>query len=236
MNPDCCNEWGISCERDYDLLGGDQFKEPGDPALNNIFGNIGKHEKILLELFEENPEFKQLFYSRYADLMNTVFNCENMNDLLDRMIAVIEPEMPRQIDRWGGTIQEWESNVGELRAFIMERCEFLNDSALECHNEVEGQFTITLMTEPAGIGRIDFNTLKLQSFPWAGDYFGNMDNLAEAKVLDEYKNEYVFSHWESKAGNEISPSDMNSDIMLLMNLWYLMILLHKIKMENLMIG
>jgi len=212
MNSDCCNEWGFSCERDYQLLGGDQFKEPEDPSLSDIFGNVGKHEKIILKLFKDSPEFKQLFYSRYADLMNTVFNCENMNELLDRMIAVIEPEMPRQIERWGGTLANWQSNVDTLKAFVNERCAFLNDSALECHEEVEGQYTITIMTEPAGVGRIDFNTLKLTSFPWAGDYFGNMDNLAEAKVLDEYKNEYIFSHWETKAGNEISPSDMNSDV------------------------
>jgi len=212
LNSDCCDEWGYSCERDYNLLGGDQFKEPEDPELVDIFGNVGKHEKILLKLFDESSEFKQLFYSRYADLMNTVFSCANMNDLLDRMITVIEPEMPRQIDRWGGTLQDWQSNVDELKIFINERCEFLNDSALECHNEVEGQYTVTLITEPDGVGRIDFNTLKLQSFPWTGDYFGNMDNLTEAKVLDEFKNEYVFSHWESKSSNELNPSDMNSEV------------------------
>lgn len=212
LNSACCDEWGVSCERDYDLLGGDGFAERENPELTHIFGNVGKHEKILLELFEESPQFKQLFYSRYADLMNTVFSCENMNELLERMIAVIEPEMPRQIDRWGGTIEQWQSNVDELRTFIIERCKFLNDSALECHNEVEGQYTITLLTQPADVGRIDFNTLKLKNFPWAGDYFGNMNNFAEAKVLDEFKNQYIFSHWESKAGNEISPSEMNSEV------------------------
>ena len=212
MNPDCCEEWGVSCDRDYELIGGDQFSEPDDPVTTGIQGNIGKHEKILLKLFEESPDFKQLYYSRYADLMNTVYTCENMTELLDRMIGVIEPEMPAQIDRWGGTLNEWEDNVDDLRTFIEERCNFLNDEAMECHNEVDGQYAVTLLSEPIGVGRIDFNTLKLTELPWSGSYYGNMDNLAEAKVNDEFKNEYEFSHWESKLGNDISPNDMEENV------------------------
>ena len=212
MNPDCCDEWGLSCQRDYELLGGDEFAEPDDPLITNIEGNFGRHEKILLKLFEESPEFKQLYYSRYADLMNTVFTCENMNDLLDRMIAEIEAEMPKQVERWGGTMSEWRRNLDRLREFINERCRFLNDSAMECHNEVEGQYTVTLMTEPENVARVDFNTLRLDNLPWSGDYFGNMDNLVDVRVFDEFRNEYVFSHWESKMGNNISPSEMQEDI------------------------
>ena len=48
--------------------------------INNFFnGNdLGKHEKILLRLLDQNADFRQLYYSRYADLMNTVFSCDNM--------------------------------------------------------------------------------------------------------------------------------------------------------------
>ncbi len=212
VNPDCCEVWGVSCENDYMLIGGDQYSEPDDPTITDLPGNLGKHEKILLKLFEESPEFNQLYYSRYADLMNTVYSCENMTELLDRMIAVIEPEMPKQIDRWGGSLNEWETNVDELREFINDRCVFLNDGALECHNEIEGQYTVTLVSEPANVGRIDFNTLNLEELPWTGSYFGDMDNLAEAKVSEAYKNEYEFSHWESKMGNDISPNDMQKNV------------------------
>ena len=170
------------------------------------------HEKILLKLFEENPVFNQLYYSRFADLMNTVYNCNNMNELLDRMIAEIEEEMPGQIKRWGGTMEEWKTNLDALRTFINMRCNFLNDHALECHNEVNGQYDVTIMTQPDNIAQIDFNTLTQEDLPWTGAYFGNMDNLAEVRLFDAYKNDYVFSHWESKMGNNISPSAMNSKI------------------------
>jgi hypothetical protein len=201
-NPSCCdNSWSMVCQDTYDFLS--QFNG-GDVGYN---GNVGAHAKIFLKLIDESPIFKQLYYSRYADLMNTVFTCENMTSLLDSMIAVIEPEMPGQIERWGGTLTEWEENVERLRGFIEARCLALDETALECFEELDGPHKLTLQTRPNGVGEIDLNTLDIESFPWEGDYFGGMENIIKAKVFSEFEDEYVFSHWESSAGNIISPSE-----------------------------
>ncbi len=206
--PDCCADWSGECQSFYDFLNGDigGGGEEDTTGLSNIFGNVGSHEKLFLKLLEENGDFKQLYYSRYADLMNTVFSCENMNSLLDKMIGVIEPEMPRQIERWGGTMEEWQSNLEELKAFINQRCAYLDDAALECYDELSGTHNITLLTEPDGIGEIDFNTLDIEQFPWEGEYFGGMENKIKAKVFDEFDADYEFSHWVSTSNNVISPS------------------------------
>ena len=122
------------------------------------------------------------------------------------MLAVIEPEMPRQIDRWGGSMSEWQSNVERLKDFINERCTLLGDGAIDCYDELTGPYSVTLMTEPAGIGEIDFNTLDIENFPWTGDYFGGMENKIKARVFNEFEDEYEFSHWVSAQGNMIAPS------------------------------
>ncbi len=168
-------------------------------------GDVGQHEKIFFKLLEENKTFKQLYYSRQADLMNTVYSCENMLTTLDRMIAVIEPEMPRQIERWGGTMTEWQANLQRMKDFIEARCVYFDDGMLECYEELSGPYQITLLTEPDGIGEIDFNTLDIEEFPWTGEYFGGMENKIKAKVFNEYEDDYVFSHWISNAGNVIAP-------------------------------
>jgi hypothetical protein len=204
--PECCNEWGADCQDLYNEIDGGGINPIDTSGLSGIQGNIGKHEKIFLKLFQENPDFKQLFYSRYADLMNTVFSCENMNSLLERMVAVIEPEMPKQIERWGGTMDEWQSNLDTLRQYINNRCAFLNQEALKCHGDLNGQYSLTLLTEPNDIGEIDLNTLDIEQFPWQGSYFGGMEQKIKAKVFNDYEENYEFSHWESKAGNSISPS------------------------------
>ena len=166
--------------------------------------DVGKHEKIFLKLLEENSTFKQLYYSRYADMMNTVYSCENMINTLDKMLAVIEPEMPRQIQRWGGTMTEWQENVNSLKDFINQRCTLLDDGMLECYEELSGTYEITLMTEPAEMGEIDFNTLDIETFPWVGNYFGGMENKIKAKVFKDFEDDYKFSHWISTAGNTIA--------------------------------
>jgi hypothetical protein len=178
----------------------DFFSWGGGPNID-----VGKHEKIFLKLLEENETFKQLYYSRYADMMNTVYTCENMMTTLDRMLDVIDPEMARQIQRWGGSIAEWKANVQQLKDFIQQRCMLLDDGMLECYPELTGPYKVTLMVQPESVGEIDFNTLDIEEFPWSGDYFGGMENKIKAKVFNEFEDTYEFSHWVSTSGNVIFP-------------------------------
>ena len=138
--------------------------------------------------------------------MNTVFTCENMNTILDSMIAVIEPEMPRQIQRWGGSLSEWEANVQQLKDFINQRCMVLDSVAVDCFDDLTETVNVTLKTIPDGVGEIDLNSLDIEEFLWTGDYFGGIVNKIKAKVFDEYEEDYEFSHWISSSGNAISPS------------------------------
>ena len=185
----------------------DQFFFGGEGSLD-----VGQHEKIFLKLLKESPVFKQLYYSRYADMMNTVYSCENMIETLDKMLAVIAPEMPRQIQRWGGTVSGWEQNVQELKSFIEQRCALLDDGLLDCHQELSGPYKVILKSFPEEVGSIKLNTLKLKDLPWSGDYFGGMDNLLSAKINKDYKDTYQFDHWESKSGNIITPNITDKDV------------------------
>lgn len=193
----CCQtNWDGQCQDLYDELeaGG------GNNGGENV-GDVGKHEKIFLKLQEENSEFRQLYYSRQADLQNTVYSCENMMSTLDSMLAVIEPEMPRQIERWGGTMEEWEENVQDLKDFISDRCLLFDEGMVECF-DLTGPYNLTLQVEPEGVGEIEMNTIDILSFPWTGAYYGEMDNLIEAKSNDD---NYIFSHWECTANSLILP-------------------------------
>ena len=171
--------------------------------MDDFFGNgdVGKHEKIFLKLLEENDEFRQLYYSRQADMINTVFSCENMVATFDSMIATITPEMPRQIDRWGGSMAEWEANVADMKDFIEERCTSISGGMVDCYS-LTGPFNVTLNVEPEGAGQIEYNTLDITTFPWSGEYFGVMPNLIKAIALDE-KEPFLF--WKTENGSLINP-------------------------------
>jgi hypothetical protein len=176
------------------------FDEP-DFMDTICFKGPGQHDVIFRKLQTENPEFRQLYYSRQADMQNTVFTCENMLHVLDSMVAVIDPEMTRHAERWGGTYAGWKQNVAQMRSFIEQRCTLLDNGMVDCF-DVTGPYNITLMVEPVGAGTIDFNTLKVQSFPWSGNYFGGMENLLQAKPTGNL----AFLRWESRVGSVITPN------------------------------
>ncbi len=165
----------------------------------------GKHDLIFRKLQAQSPEFRQLYYSRQADLQNTVFSCQNMLHVLDSMVAVIDPEMTRHTQRWGGTYTNWKQNVQKLRNFISERCTLLDDGMTSCF-DLTGPYQVTLLVEPPGAGDLNFNTLDITQFPWSGAYFGNMENKIEANASGALP----FSHWETRAGSVIAPN-INDD-------------------------
>jgi CotH kinase protein/Chitobiase/beta-hexosaminidase C-terminal domain/Lamin Tail Domain len=180
------------------------FEEPGFPADTFCIKGPGQHDLIFKKLQTENPEFRQLYYARQADMQNTVFSCDNMLHVLDSMVAVIDPEMTRHAARWGGTYDGWKQNVAKMRDFIEQRCTLLDDGMVECF-DITGPYNVTLQVEPLGAGTIDFNTLKIESFPWNGNYFGGMENLIEAKPTGALS----FLRWESRATSPITP-DLNT--------------------------
>ncbi len=200
----CSDEWDSDCQEIYDY-----FSTEDNGSL--VSGNVGKHEKLFIKLQKESPEFRKLYYQRQADLMNTVYSCENMNSTLDRMLAVIEPEMPAQIERWGGSMNEWKGNVEKLKTFINRRCDLLDDGMISCFEELSGPYDLTLNVEPEGAGSIKFNTIKIKNFPWNGAYFGGMDNNLKAKVEND---DYKFSHWKTTNGNVISPNITDKEAIL----------------------
>jgi len=212
ISPECCSgEWDNYCQYTYDFI------RDFSSTNNGYRGNVGSHEKIFKKLLNESSEFKQLYYSRYADLMNTVFSCDNMNYVLDSMLNIIEPEMDKQIARWGGTISEWRDNVKELQNFINERCQKLSQGPITCYDDLTDVHSLTVMTEPAGIAEIDLNTLDLENLPWTGEYFEGMENLIKTKLFNDFEDDYVFSHWISKSGNLISPNSTERKASIFLN-------------------
>ncbi len=87
---------------------------------------------LVMRSFIKNPEFKDKFIKRCAELLNTSFKEERLLKILDDMIAEIKTEMPYHIERWGTDIlleesssplgmKSWEKNVSRLRQILTER-------------------------------------------------------------------------------------------------------------------
>ncbi len=147
---------------------------------------------VLLNHLRQNEGFENYYKTRQIDLWNTVFNCENMISQLDSTEAIIDPEMEGQAQRWNGTYAEWKDNVSQLRDFINQRCVYLSNGFINCYS-LTGPYNLVIKTDPPGAGKVMLNSLALDSLPWSGTYFGNIETRLKA-----YPNwDYSFSHWSS---------------------------------------
>ena len=182
-----------------------------DPCdLQSVFSNAGPQMgtmDILTKLML-NDDFKNAYINRYADLMNTVLDCDTVQGVLSEFIDILTPEMPAQIARWGGTMTEWQSHLTFIQNYIDGRCGYIDSALVDCY-DVSGPLDITVLVDPPLSGDVTISTLQRQGYPWTGTYFGNVDLSFKATPVTNM----VFSHWEV-ANNTVAPN-LNSDTMAL---------------------
>jgi gliding motility-associated-like protein len=180
-----------------------------DPCNAEDLPNPGGqgHTEILQKLINENDSVKQYYIARYADLINTKFSCSFLIPLLDSMVNEIAPEMNAQCQKWGGTYNNWQSNVQTLRNFINSRCTALTQGLIDCYN-LSGPYATTFDVSPVNAGTIKVNSVWAPSYPWSTSYFGGI----QTNVIAKANVGYIFDHWEFTTGPMNLPiaSDTNS--------------------------
>lgn len=163
------------------------------------------HTLILEKLMAENEMVHDYYVNRYIDLGNTLFSCDHMIPFLDSLVALIAPEMPGQVARWGGSVAEWEANVQVMRDFIETRCVAFEEGMVDCY-ELEGPYDVVFNVDPPLSGEIVINSLQPDVYPFSGTYYGGI-NTNLAPVPNEG---YRFSHWEVFSTNSVLPSTTDS--------------------------
>jgi hypothetical protein len=88
---------------------------PKGTGVGKMFSNI------LIRKLLENKEFKEEFIRRFAYHLSHTFTTERVLATIDEMAKKIEPEMPRDKERWGGSMESWERQLNRLRDFAKER-------------------------------------------------------------------------------------------------------------------
>ncbi len=175
--------------------------------VENLQGVGTGHVETIKKLIDESPIVHQKYVARYADLLNTKFSCEKILPIFDSIVAVITPEMPRHIQRWGGSMATWQANVLAARNFLITRCsQTITSGLIDCY-DVTGPYVTTFQVEPAGTGKIKMNSELLATYPFTAQIFGNLETLLKAQANMGYQ----FDHWVVD-GAVITPDPSNPDI------------------------
>ena len=76
-----------------------------------------KYGQIVAPLLE-NEEFIDRFLKRAADLLSTTLTNENVVAEIERLSAIIDPEVERDYAQYGMSYYEWRRNVEELKNYF----------------------------------------------------------------------------------------------------------------------
>ena len=148
--------------------------DPCDP--DNLPNPGGQWSQVpIWNALQDNPQFFDDYLNRWQDLANGYFSCDSMLAVLNRMINVIDPEMDRQIQKWGGSKPQWLANVDALRDFIAQRCVFMNTGFVPCYPAISGPYNVTV--EIIGIGEVemsDGNFINQTNTGWTDQRFGGI--------------------------------------------------------------
>lgn len=170
--------------------------------------DLGQSE--MYSKLKQNHQFVEQFANRYADLFNTAFQKDTLLNHLNKMVTVLMPEMPKQCQRWNGSMPEWLSNVQHFRDQISERYDVIASQIVDCYDEVlDAPLPITVIVQPEQAGIVQLNTTQIQNYPFTGTYFTGINIPLTATANPEY----VFSYWEV-ANNTFTPSPNDSLISL----------------------
>lgn len=199
---------------------GDQSAN-ADPCDPESIGDPGGQGHIpIWNALLQNDEFFADYVNRWTDLSNNYFSCDYLIGHLDSLIAIIEPEMPAQIDRWGGNINTWENNVQDMRDFIEDRCETINSGILDCYEDefgIGGPYTVSIEIQPPLSGEIELNDFDLPTYPFTGEYFGGVEQSISADAAYGYQfSSITFSDGTSYTDSNISFS-LDGDISIIVN-------------------
>lgn len=174
-----------------------------DPCdLDNIYQNAGPNMGHLdiFNALAANPDFKNLYITRYAELLNGPLSCNKILEHLDSIINVLTPEMPGQIARWGGSMAGWQNNLNFLRNQILGRCSVINQGIADCY-DVTGPYPVVVLVDPPGSGNVKFINNMLSAYPWDASYFSPTQITMDAIPAMSWN----FDYWELDH-HTVSPS------------------------------
>lgn len=178
-------------------MGGFSGRASDPPERYNMIRKMDEQWVVFREL-TRNQQFVDRFLSQLADFLNSRFQPDYVIEVIDRLAAHIEPEIPRQAERWPQpeewdgeifqSLEDWLDKVGELRHFARSRPGYVHAQVLQ-HFGLDNMHQLELSLVDGG--RVRINSLVINQSDWMGKYFEQTP--VEVEAIPEFG--YRFTGW-----------------------------------------
>ncbi len=149
----------------------------------------------MLRRMVQSPVFVQKFANRMSDLMNTSFQPDYVHSVIDSLAGIIESEIPRQTEKWGNSLEGWQSEIAKMKGFANDRPENM-ESFFRNRFDLAARSALTVNSSNQAHGEVKVNRILPDSYPWSGEYFRNMP----VEITAIPKRGYTFIGWSDDAG------------------------------------
>ena len=163
---------------------------------------------LLLRSLLLNQNFKNEFIQRYAFFLSTTFKSQNLISTINRLRAVIAPEIPRHISKWGGkvdpdnhegwtsttfnSVSQWENNVQGMRDFATKRPSIAILHLVKKFG-LTGTNWLTVSQNISHAGKLKVTGRDIPDAGYSASYFKNIPFSIEAVPTFGYR----FLYWKS---------------------------------------
>jgi hypothetical protein len=160
--------------------------EPNGPGWPNPPWSTLLFRKLL-----ENETFRTEFVDKFTVYIHSIYNPTRVNRIIDSLQQIIADEMPYHLNRWGGSMDSWENNVGVARQYASARPANVMGHLQEFFS-LEDPHTINIRSNYHQAPFLSLNDITIHDNVWEGSYFGNRQ--IRIKALSD-KN-YRFKQWK----------------------------------------
>ncbi len=194
----------------FGLYGGNIYENYINLARNPAYPN--QHSEIFDHILD-NTEFRCQFVNRYNDLINTTFQANNVNAIIDEMKTELAPAIPAHVTNWSNLMGPysytyWLNSVNNIKTYNSSRI-FTAREHLNSSLSLQGQKLVEISAYPINSGHIKVNSI-LPALPWDGVYHGSCPITTQA--IPSFG--YLFSHWTSDDTNYQNAQDATIQVAL----------------------
>lgn len=153
----------------------------------------------MMNNLKDNPAFVDYFITRHADLLNSWLRPDRVQEQIDDFKALYQPDIPKQIARWGNSMTQWNGAIQTLENWNAPRASYCREHIINKFSHVENEHVITLNVTPEGAGYIKVNTIFTDDNPWSGFYFDGVPVNLTAIAHPGF----VFEEWIEPETNNV---------------------------------
>jgi hypothetical protein len=128
------------------------------------------YSTLLFRSLLDNAGFRNRFINTFCDHLNTTFQAQRVNGLINRMKAVLEPEIGRHHEKYPESAGNWPADIQVMTTFANERVNNVFNH-LMVKFMLQRTQTLNLTVTDTTLGTIQVNSMVLQTMPFSGRYF-----------------------------------------------------------------